>query len=233
MRRVPSPPSTALVILFILAMAPAAHAGAEDPLEPVNRVTFGFNKAVDSLVLKPVASTYDRLAPRFVRQGIKNVFNNLDDVRVSLNFLAQGEVDEAARNLGRFVVNSTVGVAGLVDVAGNQLGVSKQRNDFGLTLAHYGLDSGPYLVLPFFGPSSVRDSIGLGFDSAVDPVVQANHISTRNTAAGMEAVDFRASLLGLDAFVIGDEYLFVRELYKQRREYAESPEISTLAFEAF
>jgi len=222
----------AIIFALFLVSRPASAAEA-DPFESVNRVTHKFNRIVDGLLLKPIATTYDAVTPRFVRTGVKNIFSNLDDIQVTVNDLAQFKFKQAASDFGRFAVNSTVGVGGLFNVAGPVLGLEKHREDFGQTLAHWNIGAGPYIVLPFLGPSTVRDSFGLIVDSLVDPVPNISHVETRNAVVASEIVDFRASVLSFDDFVIGDDYLFIRGFYMQRREYLENDGVQQLAFEEF
>jgi len=232
-RRMPAPKGIALAILFILISAPTAQAAESDPLEPVNRVTHQFNQVVDRWVMKPVAGTYKTATPGFLRRGIGNFFRNLDEVRVILNDVAQLKFGQAAHDLGRLTINSTLGLGGLLDVADSEFGLEKNRQDFGKTLALYGVNEGPYLVLPFFGPSTVRDAFGLGVDGIVEPVRQIDHTATRNTLLVTEVVDYRANYLSLDDFIIGDHYLFLREAYLQQREFEISGSLPDLAFEEF
>lgn len=214
MHTMPNPLSIALAFFFVLIpVSPLSMAASNDPFESMNRGTHGFNQLVDRGVLKPLASVYDNLTPRAVKIGISNFFNNLDDVRVGLNHLAQLNFASAATDLGRLTINTTVGVGGLIDVANSQFGLEKNRQDFGQTLAHYGVGSGPYLVLPFFGPSTVRDAFGLAVDSTFEPLRQLDHVSTRNSLAITETVDYRNDLVLFDSLIIGDSYLFLKEAY--------------------
>ncbi len=233
MRRMFNPQNIALAILFILMTAGPVNAAETDPLESVNRVTHQFNEVVDRWVVKPAAVTYKHSTPGFLKKGIRNFFNNLDDVRVILNDVAQLKFSQAAQDLGRLTINSTIGIGGLVDVAGSEFGLEKNRQDFGKTLAHYGVESGPYIVLPLFGPSTLRDAFGLGVDATVEPVRQVEHVPTRNSLILTEAVDYRESFLDLDDFVTGDRYLFLREAYLQQREFQISGSLPDLAFEGF
>ncbi len=204
-----------------------------DPFEALNRGTHQFNHTFDRWLLKPLAKTYQRLAPRPVRRGIRNFFSNLGDVQVTLNDLLQLKFKQAANDMGRLAINSTIGLGGLIDVAGPTLGLEKHRQNFGLTLAHYGVGSGPYLVLPLLGPSTVRGAFGLGIDSLSDPIMEVDHVATRNIVFGAEAVDFRASVLNFDGLIIGDEYLFIRGAYLQRLDYEVNGGFLKMAFENF
>jgi phospholipid-binding lipoprotein MlaA len=199
----------------------------------LNRSTYQFNRVLDKFIFKPLATTYQQVTPALVRTGVKNFFNNLDDVRVTFNDLLQLNFQQAASDLGRFAVNTTVGVGGLIDVAGPGLGLDKNRQDFGMTLAHYGVESGPYLVLPLLGPSTLRDAFGFGIDPLVDPLPAVDHVQTRNSLMLGKAIDFRARMLSFDDLVMGDEYLFIRGAYLQQREYAIAGGYVEVAFEDF
>jgi len=222
------------VFLFLLLASSPLHAAAEyDPLEKMNRVTYGFNVGFDRAVLKPLASGYDSYTPKVAKTGIRNFFNNLDDIRVGINDLMQLKFTQAAKDFGRFAVNSTVGVAGFFDVAEPAFNLEKSRQDFGKTLAHWGVGSGPYLVLPFFGPSTARDALGFGVDTVVDPLPAIDHVSSRNSLLATKSTDRRADYLSFDDLIIGDRYLFVRGIYLQSREYAISGSYLEVAFDDF
>jgi len=223
-----------LLLIVLTAWSPAGYSQTHDPLEPVNRVTMGFNKVLDTVLFKPLATTYDQAVPGFAKNMIGNFFANLGEIPTAVNHTLQGRFDQAASDLGRFAVNSTVGVAGLFEVAEPALGIPRARQDFGQTLAHWGVGSGPYLVLPVFGPSTVRDGIGRGLTFLVDPVSNVPDSSTALTLQAGRAVDTRSQLLFFDNLVMGDEYLFVREAYLQLRaqEVGEASGME-LAFEEF
>lgn len=191
-----------------------------DPLEKFNRAMFTFNLKVDKYVAKPVAKGYRRVIPKPVRKGISNFFSNLREPIVILNDLLQGKFKQAGSDLGRFLMNSTVGFFGLLDVA-DKVGLKEHDEDFGQTLGKWGFKDGPYLVLPFFGPSGVRDGFGLAADAQVDPVYQKDDRSTRQALIVTRIVNTRANLLDttdiLEQAGGADPYLFVREFYRQRR----------------
>jgi phospholipid-binding lipoprotein MlaA len=216
----PSPRGLVLAIFLFLIALDSATAAESDPLENINRATHEFNQVVDRLLVKPLAETYQSLTPRFVRRGIGNFFANLNDVTVTVNDLLRLDLPAAGQSLSRVAVNSTVGLGGLVEVAYPAFGLEKTNQDFGLTLAHYGVEQGPYLVLPFFGPSTVRDAFGFAIDSLADPVNSVDHIATRNSLRGGQVLNYRASVLSFDDLVIGDDYLFYREAWLQRRAAA-------------
>ncbi|MBL4576042.1 MAG: VacJ family lipoprotein [Opitutaceae bacterium] len=210
-----------LASYLILAslISPVNAATSHDPLEKVNRVTYGFNRIVDGLLFKPAAKAYGKITPVLVKKGVRNFFYNLDDVRVIFNELMQLKIVAAASDMRRLAVNSTFGIGGIIDVAGPVLKLEKHNEDFGQTLAFWNVGAGPYLVLPFFGPSTLRDSSSLFVDSLVHPIPQTDHIDTRNTLLTGNVIDSREAILGFDGLVSGDDYLFVRVWYLQYREY--------------
>jgi phospholipid-binding lipoprotein MlaA len=195
-------------------------AGVHDPLEGYNRAMYKFNDAVDTAVLKPVAKGYDAVVPDPINQGVSNFFSNLNDITVIINDLLQGKFAQAGRDTHRFVVNTTVGVGGIFDVA-SLSGLHKNNEDFGQTLGVWGAEPGAYIVLPFFGPRNVRDSFGLIGDIFTDPVTYVDHDETRWTLIGTRVIDTRANLLKaekvLDEAAL-DEYIYVRDAYMQRRQ---------------
>jgi phospholipid-binding lipoprotein MlaA len=208
-----------IAIVALISGCASTNASKADPFEGINRGTYAFNDAVDRAVLEPVARGYQAVLPQFVRSGVNNVFTNFGDVSVSLNNFLQGKPKDAASDLGRFLVNSTLGVLGLFDVA-TPMGLDKHNEDFGQTLGTWGVGSGPYVVVPFMGPSTFRDGLGRYADSYAGWAKQVDHIPTRNSAYGLELIDVRASLLGagksLDEAAL-DKYQFLRDAYLQRR----------------
>ncbi|MEW6331094.1 MAG: VacJ family lipoprotein [Pseudomonadota bacterium] len=204
---------------------PAAEAGAEqdnarDPIEGFNRAMYTFNDKFDRYLLKPVARGYRAITPKPVRRGISNFFSNLHDPGVMLNNLLQGKPKQAGSDLGRFLVNSTLGIAGLFDVA-SKMGMEKHNEDFGQTLGKWGVGEGPYLVLPFLGPSNLRDGAAKPVDWETYPPNHMEETSTRDKMLVVEVVDTRAQYLEagdiLEQAAGQDPYIFVREAYRQRR----------------
>ena len=210
---------TAALMVVVGVLSGCAHQNMRDPLEPLNRGIYTFNDAVDKAVLKPVATGYRAVLPQLVRTGVSNFFSNLDDITVIVNNLLQLKIPQAVSDTGRFVINTTIGVLGLFDVA-THFGLEKHNEDFGQTLGYWGLGSGPYLVLPFLGPSSFRDGVGRLVDKQTDVVVNLDHIRTRNQFWGTRVINTREQLLDsekvLDAAAI-DRYAFIRDAYLQRR----------------
>lgn len=198
----------------------ASNGDPRDPLEPMNRAVFHFNDGVDHLLIKPAAELYQgRLIPQFVRNGVRNFFSNINDVIVMVNDLLQGKFAEAESDLGRIVINSTAGILGVMDVA-TDAGLPKRQEDLGQTLGVWGFDTGAYLVLPIFGPSSVRDTVGWVGDAYTWPLAYVKPNRLRNTLAGVRIVQLRADLLAATAVLEAaalDPYTFTREAYFQRR----------------
>lgn len=207
-----------LPLLFCLLALPAwAIQDAADPWEQWNRKVFVFNETLDTYFMKPVAEGYDKLTPRPVSQGVTRFFSNISELPTSGNALLQGKPSNSGKALLRFLINSTVGIFGIFDVA-SALGVEQQKEDFAQTLAVWGVPSGNYLVLPFFGPSTVRESFGLAVDVYVDPV-NIDDVAVRNSLWALKIVDARAELLKVESLVSGDRYVFMRSAYLQRRAY--------------
>lgn len=195
------------------------YAHAVDPYESFNRTIFGFNDGVDTYLLKPVAQGYKFVMPDVAEKGVSNFFSNLLEVRNIVNAILQGKGEKAANSTGRFIFNSTIGLAGLFDVAGG-LGMEKQDGeDFGQTLGAWGVESGSYIVLPFLGPSTLRDGVAIPVDMYLDPVNYHEQSSVRTGLTVLEVVDIRANLLEAEKLLSGDKYVFMRDAYLQRREY--------------
>lgn len=190
-----------------------------DPLEPVNRKVFAFNDAVDRAVLKPVATAYQNHVPQPVRTGVTNFFGNVKDVWSAANLFLQGRVGDGFSDLARFGTNTVFGILGIFDVA-TDLGMPKHGEDLGQTLGKWGLGPGAYLVLPFFGPSTVRDVTDLPFDLSASPTGFVEQIPLRNTMTATGIVNTRANLLSASALmddIALDKYVFLRDAYLQRR----------------
>ena len=190
----------------------------KDPLESFNRGVFAFNDTLDRAVIKPVAQGYSEITPTPVKNMVNNFFSNLDDVVVTVNDLLQFKFRQAASDGSRVAFNSTFGVFGLFNVVDK---LEKHNEDFGQTLGYWGVPSGPYLMLPFFGPSSIRDGSGLYADSFVSVIGRTKNMSARNRDWLAQGVNTRAGLLEgekvLDEAVI-DRYSFLRDAYLQRRQ---------------
>ena len=192
---------------------------AHDPLEPLNRQVFKFNDALDTAIVKPVAIAYRDHTPTPLRQGIGNVFNNLQDSWSVVNNLLQLKMVYAYDSLARVAINTLVGVAGVVDVA-SEFGIERHTQDFGHTLGVWGVPPGPYLVLPILGPSSLRDALALSVDWQGDPLGQLPNESVRNAALLLRGLDTRAGLLKATSMLEEaalDRYTFARDAFLQSR----------------
>ena len=214
---------TLLALLALLAgcatVPPNAGQDPRDPLESFNRQVFEFNEGLDKVVLKPLAQVYDKVLPVPVQDCLSNGFSNLREPSNALNNLLQGKGAAAASDVCRFAVNTTVGLLGCFDVASN-MGLEKHREDFGQTLGVWGVGNGPFLVLPLFGPSTIRDTAGLGVETVLDVNFWLENVSVRNIIFGVRTVSFRAELLKADDLISGaalDKYTFIRDGYLQRR----------------
>ena len=190
-----------------------------DPFESINRPLFAFNNQLDKWILRPVAKGYDFVMPDPAQRGVGNFFANLYDFNSALNALLQARFEGAAQGGGRFLVNSTLGVFGLFDVA-TRMGIRPYRTDFGHTLALWGVPSGPYIMVPLFGPRTFRSGTGTVVDTYSSvPMLFVDDNTVRNTIWGVELVDGRSRLLAADELLSGDRYIFIRDAYLQQREY--------------
>ena len=215
-------PLFAAMVLSLGGCATTPRAAApHDPWEHFNRGTQRFNDALDRGVLKPVAVRYRKYLPRVVRTGISNVLGNLAFTTTIVNDLLQLKLLDTGADIGRFALNSTLGIGGLLDPA-TRVGIPHNDEDFGQTLGRWGVPAGPYIVLPLFGPSTLRDAPSLYADSRTDLRVQLHLDSGTRIALGvLTVVDGRASLLSTDATLDSafDRYVFMRNAWLQRREY--------------
>jgi phospholipid-binding lipoprotein MlaA len=190
-----------------------------DPWESFNRAMFEVNQVLDADLIYPLTSAYVGLVPSLVRQGVSNVFNNAEDLWSAVNNLLQGKLDKSVMMTFRFAWNTVFGAAGILDMA-TELGIERFPEDFGQTLGVWGMKPGPYLVLPFFGPSTVRDALGLPLDIAASPAYAINQGSFRPVTTVLQILDTRSQLLGatqvLDSIAM-DKYSFVRDAFLSRR----------------
>ena len=202
-----------------LCMAQNQGSNPADPWESFNRKIFSFNEGLDQAVVRPVAVTYKTYTPELIQTGVSNFFGNLRDLWSAVNSALQAKPGDALENTGRFLINTTVGIYGVFDVA-THLGLQRHSEDLGQTLGRWGVGTGPYLVLPLFGPSNVRDGLGLSVDSQANLINQVSSIPERNTLYVTRVVDVRAKLLNLtdqvDQVAL-DKYSFARDAYLQKR----------------
>ena len=191
-----------------------------DPWEKFNRHVYAFNVVVDRSVLKPLATTYTKVVPEPARNGVSNFFNNLGQPATIVNALLQGKGKLAGQSLGRFALNTTVGIVGIFDPA-TRVKISNRREDFGQTLGFWGWKRSRYLVLPLFGPSTVRDAFGTAVNARLSPLRYVEDDKARIFLQGLGLIDLRTMLFPLDDLLVGatDEYTLVRDSWVQRRNY--------------
>jgi phospholipid-binding lipoprotein MlaA len=202
----------------LLLLPALAQANEDDPWQGYNRFMFRINDNVDAYTLKPLAKGYQAVTPQFFEDGVHNVFRNIGDVGNLANNLLQGKLHDAGVDGSRLIFNTTFGLLGFFDV-GTDMGLQRNDEDFGQTMGAWGLNSGPYVVLPLLGPSTVRDAFGKVPDSMLVAPAFIDHVPTRNLVRGGQTVDLRASLLSAERLVIGDKYIFIRNAYLQNREF--------------
>ena len=207
------------LLALVLLQGCATGPNPRDPFEPFNRTMTRFNEGLDDAIVKPVALAYQGVVPSPVRTGVSNFFGNLSDVWSFVNNVLQAKPQAAVDSFMRVSVNTVLGFGGLLDWA-TEMGIDRHREDFGKTLGRWGVDTGPYLVLPVLGPSTVRDTAALVVDAKGDLVMQLDNVATRNSLYLLRAVDLRAGLLRagdvLDQAAL-DKYSFTRDSYLQRR----------------
>lgn len=208
------------ILLSGCASTTARKPDARDPFERFNRASFAFNEKLDRAVARPVARGYVRVVPRVARTGVSNFFANLEQPAVFLGDLLQGKPRPAAHDLGRFLLNSTLGFGGLFDPA-SSAGLDRNDEDFGQTLGRWGVHPGPYLVVPVFGPRTLRDGFGDVVDRFADPAYYLEDDGLRWSLWGLELLDQRARLLDAEKVLnrAFDRYAFMRNAYLQRRAY--------------
>lgn len=210
-----------VLILAFLTPALAFATEDNDPLEGLNRAVYSFNESVDGALLKPVAKGYKAVMPNFAVKGVNNFYNNIRDVITVINDVLQLKINHAVNDSGRVLINSTMGILGFIDVHTIN-GGERRKEDFGQTLGHYGIGHGAYLVLPFLGPSSLRDGAGLVTDTILfDPISYVDDVRTRNQIRIVQIIDKRAELINASD-ILGsaslDPYAFQRDAYMQYRE---------------
>ena len=190
----------------------------DDPYEKSNRKVFEFNNKIDKLFLRPVTDFYDKATPEFAQTSITNFFANLDDIRISINNLLQGNVVESMSDITRFFINSIFGLGGFFDVA-SEMGLEKHSEDFGQTLGKWGAKPGPYLMLPFYGPSSPRDLVGRPISGVLSGTFSIEESDVRLSITALDALETRARLLDVESLIVGDKYTFIKNSYLQYSEF--------------
>lgn len=209
-----------LTLLVLLALLP--HVAAQelkDPWENWNRKVFAFNEGMDKWFLRPVAKSYQFIMPEVLDQGVSNVFSNIGELPTSVFAILQGKPKTTGRALLRFLINSTLGVVGIFDIA-KLMGIHEQKEDFAQTLAVWGVPSGNYMVLPFLGPSTLREASSIPVDIYSNPITYTiDDRYARYGAWGLRVIDARADLIKAEALISGDKYTFYRNAYWQQRQY--------------
>lgn len=212
--------ATGAALAFALSGCASTTNNPKDPFEGYNRAVFSFNDKVDSAVLKPTATAYRNAVPGFIQTGINNFFGNLSDVWTAANQFMQGRPAEGVNDVTRVALNTTFGLGGLIDIA-SMSGLPKHKEDFGQTLGVWGVSSGPYLILPLLGPSTVRDTVVLPLDRKADPWNYKDPVNVRNIGTAINVIDQRAGLLDASNLLEEaalDRYEFMRDGFLQRRE---------------
>lgn len=210
---------TVTALLALQACAVVPNKDPRDPMEPWNRSVFKLNDSIDRAVIKPVATTYARITPSWMRTGINNFFTNIDDVWSLVNNALQLRGQDTADSFGRVIVNTTMGLGGLLDVAG-EMGMERHSANFGLTLGRWGVGPGPFVVLPFWGSSTLRDTLAMPLDIKGNLVNSVQDVPTRDALTILNAIDTRATYLKAGEVVDGaalDKYSFTRDAFLQRR----------------
>ena len=188
-----------------------------DPFEELNRKTFEFNENVDEKILKPVAKFYSNFPPK-IKNGVTNFFNNLEDVETSINQVLQGKPKKSINDISRFIINSTIGLAGFIDVA-SKIGLERHEEDFGQTLAVWGVGSGPYIMLPGLGPSTFRDTLSRPVSSFSSITFHMTDTDVNVALKTIDAIETRERLLDVESLLSGDKYSFVKDAYIQSINY--------------
>ncbi|WP_460156181.1 MlaA family lipoprotein [Pseudomonas sp. S2_H10] len=196
----------------------AQAASEDDPWESVNRPIYKFNDVIDTYALKPLAQGYQYIAPQFVEDGVHNFFQNIGDVRNLANDILQAKPHAAGVDTARLIFNTTFGLLGVIDV-GTKMGLQRNDEDFGQTLGYWGVGSGPYVMLPLLGPSTLRDAPSKYVDSYTAPYRYVDDVPVRNSFYALDIIDTRASLLSSEKLISGDRYTFIRNAYLQNREF--------------
>ena len=209
----------AAVTMALALTACASTGNPKDPFEGFNRAVFTFNDTLDQVAVKPAATLYKDVLPSFVQTSVSNFFGNLGDVWTAVNNLLQGKLEAGMSDIMRVALNSTLGLGGLLDI-GSEAGMVKHREDFGQTLGKWGVVSGPYVVLPVFGPSTLRDTVAFPLDLKGDPWNYKDPVNVRNIGTALRLVDRRAVILDASNLIEEaalDKYGFIRDAYLQRR----------------
>ena len=207
------------VLIVILSLSYFSFLQSEiDPFKDLNEKTHNLNQGLDESIATPIAKVYRKITPDFVEVGVTNFTDNIEDINIALNNLLQAKIKDGLSDILRFTINSTIGLLGFFDVA-SSIGLPKHAEDFGQTLAVWGVSDGPYIVLPVLGPSTLRDTLARIPEAFMTPLLLIDHDRTGYELTAIDLLDKRARFLGLESIVIGDEYLFYRDAYFQSREF--------------
>jgi len=206
-----------ILIVSFLSVSLIYAEDIDDPFEDINRITFKFNESIDNNFLKPVAVTYSK-APKPIKKGISNFFDNLEEIETSVNQILQGKPKLAINDFSRFIINSTIGLGGFLDVA-TKIGLTRHEEEFDQTLALWGVPSGPYIMLPGLGPSTLRDTLARPFSSFLSVTFHMTESDVNLALKGMDALETRERLLEIESLIYGDRYNFVRDSYVQYMNY--------------
>lgn len=206
-----------IYLLLILSSISAVTEEINDPFEEINRKTYAFNEKLDEILVKPIAETYSNAPPK-VKIGVTNFFNNLEEVDTFINQLLQGKPKKSLNDLTRFVINTTIGLGGFIDVA-SKIGLQRHEEDFGQTLAVWGVGEGPYIMLPFLGPSTLRDTLSRPVSSFLSVSFHMTETDVNIALKSIDALETRERLLDVESLLSGDKYSFVKDAYIQSIMY--------------
>tara|TARA_B100001173_G_scaffold222539_1_gene192719 strand:- start:59 stop:751 length:693 start_codon:yes stop_codon:yes gene_type:complete len=207
------------ILIIILSLSFFSFIQSEvDPFQNLNEKTHNLNQSLDKSIATPIAKVYRKVTPDFLEVGVTNFTDNIEDINIALNNLLQAKIKDGLSDILRFTINSTIGLAGFFDIA-SSMGFQKHSEDFGQTLAVWGVSDGPYIVLPILGPSSLRDTLARIPEAFMTPLLLIDHDRTGYELTAIDLLDKRARYLGLESIVVGDEYLFYRDAYFQSREF--------------
>ena len=205
------------LLIFIFYISDISAKEINDPYENLNRKTYEFNENLDEKIAKPIAEIYSKFPPP-IKNGVTNFFNNLEEVDTFINQLLQGKPKESLNDLTRFIINSTIGLAGFIDVA-SKIGLERHEEDFGQTLGVWGVGQGPYIMLPVLGPSSLRDTFSRPVSSFLSVTFHMTETDVNIALKSIDAIETRERLLEVESLLSGDKYSFVKDAYIQSINY--------------
>ena len=206
-----------IYLLIIFSSISVVSEEVNDPFEEINRKTYAFNEKLDEILVKPIAETYSKAPPK-VKIGVTNFFNNLEEVDTFINQLLQGKPKKSLNDLTRFIINTTIGIGGFIDVA-SKMGPQRHEEDFGQTLAVWGVGEGPYIMLPFLGPSTLRDTVSRPVSSFLSVSFHMTETDVNIALKSIDALETRERLLDVESLLSGDKYSFVKDAYIQSIMY--------------